>query len=893
MSTTVQAAPRVEPAPASIRRPDVGALLRRIELRDWVTLGILVWMLGSVAWSVQLSRWGDLPSIIPTVMLGLITGFVLTRSRLPWPVKLVAPFAVGFLVVFWQGSIPADGGDPAFRARDAWERFFDWVRDAREGGINRDSVPFALMFMTASWIVGYLTAWITFRWRNPWAPTILLGLAILTNLSYRQGQFEYTFLLFILGGMALFAHVTTVQRISRWEADGTEYLGSIRWIGARNAAVVGAVALLIAGLTPLFEPRSGVLKESWDLLKTPVQFLRDPASRLLAGVKGRGEGMLAAPERVLPFRGPLNLTEEPIMWVNSKYASLHPARVYDLYTPQGWLTSEHNVFTATPGVPMSNPPVELSRERVEQTIHPLFPSRTVLGVGSLFSLSRETHVDILTPRRYTISLEDASLDTSLMPQDIGRMGRDLLSRLAEMEEQGGEEGDLGAEPRFSVEEVERELSPLTPEDVTTRVLEDADAGFATYVIAERITPPEQTGVRMAEEGVENQAYSLVVFQSRASEEELALSGSDYPNWVTDRYLRLPVSLPDRIGELSRSIVSRANAVTPFEKVQAIKDFLQSQSYSLEIQGPEVGQGGVDWFLFESLNEPCPDAADNCRPSEIKGYSQYFGSAATVMLRYAGVPSRMVAGWAPGVYVPQARQFLLLDRDRHGWTQVYFKNYGWVDVEVTPGRADPPKDFEVPELPAGFDALDDEGLLDLDSEFLEEIDPDLLAELGLLENVPVGGLQGDGSGPPTALYAALVVVAGMALLAFATWKWIHRGMDPESRAYARMVHFGRLIGMRRPAHHTPSEYSRHLGFVVPPIADSASLIASSYERWQYGRRKIGADEENELERAWVRLLRGLLAYRIGLTGRRREGSAAEEMPSATSRVGALPSDAAPS
>ena len=373
MSTAAQALPQAEPTPQPTRLLDVRALLRRIELRDWVTLGLLAWMLGAMAWSVQLSRWGDLPSILPTVFLGLISGFVITRGKFAWPVKTFAPIAIGFAVIIWQGSIPVGEGDVVSRAAEAWERMFVWLRDAREGGINRDTVPFALMFMTATWIVGYLTSWITFKWRNPWAPTILLGLGMLTNLSYRQGQFEYIFFIFMLGGVVLFGHLTTLTRIARWEADGTKYPGTIRWTGARNAIVVGVVALLIAAL-PLVEPRSAPLKDTWDLFKAPFELVRDPATRLLAGVRGKGEGILDAPSKILPFRGPLNLTDEPVMWVKSKYPTLFPARVYDTYTPQGWLTGEHNVFTAEPNAPLTNPPEELARERIDQTILPPLPN---------------------------------------------------------------------------------------------------------------------------------------------------------------------------------------------------------------------------------------------------------------------------------------------------------------------------------------------------------------------------------------------------------------------------------------------------------------------------------------------------------------------------------------
>ena len=100
----------------------------------------------------------------------------------------------------------------------------------------------------------------------------------------------------------LFGHLTTLTRIARWEADGTKYPGTIRWTGARNAIVVGVVALLIAAL-PLVEPRSAPLKDTWDLFKAPFELIRDPATRLLAGVRGKGEGILDAPSKIPAVQG--------------------------------------------------------------------------------------------------------------------------------------------------------------------------------------------------------------------------------------------------------------------------------------------------------------------------------------------------------------------------------------------------------------------------------------------------------------------------------------------------------------------------------------------------------------------------------------------------------------
>ena len=100
----------------------------------------------------------------------------------------------------------------------------------------------------------------------------------------------------------------------------------------------------------------------------------------------------------------------------------------------------------------------------------------------------------------------------------------------------------------------------------------------------------------------------------------------------------------------------------------------------------------------------------------------------------------------------------------------------------------------------------------------------------------------------------------------------------------MVHFGKAIGMGKSPSQSAAEYARHLGFLVPPVEVAAVHIAESYERVRYGNTESDPDAEKELGRAWRRVLRGLLAYRVGLTGRRREGGTAEEMMRARGQVG---------
>jgi hypothetical protein len=67
-----------------------------------------------------------------------------------------------------------------------------------------------------------------------------------------------------------------------------------------------------------------------------------------------------------------------------------------------------------------------------------------------------------------------------------------------------------------------------------------------------------------------------------------------------------------------------------------------------------------------------------------GYCQHFAGAAALLLRMAGVPARVVAGFATGVR--RGGRYVVRDVDAHDWIEVYFTGYGWVPFNPTPAAA---------------------------------------------------------------------------------------------------------------------------------------------------------------------------------------------------------------
>lgn len=146
--------------------------------------------------------------------------------------------------------------------------------------------------------------------------------------------------------------------------------------------------------------------------------------------------------------------------------------------------------------------------------------------------------------------------------------------------------------------------------------------------------------------------------------ELRAAGTEYPDWVTARYLQLPDNLPESITELAETLTSRRGPT--YDKVRVITTYLRTEiEYSDTVPAPPAGRDPLDWFLFTWK----------------EGYCNYAASAEVVMLRSVGIPARLVVGFAQGQKVEEGN-YSIIQKDAHAWPEVYFPEIGWVEFEPT-------------------------------------------------------------------------------------------------------------------------------------------------------------------------------------------------------------------
>lgn len=134
-------------------------------------------------------------------------------------------------------------------------------------------------------------------------------------------------------------------------------------------------------------------------------------------------------------------------------------------------------------------------------------------------------------------------------------------------------------------------------------------------------------------------------------------------------LQLPL-LDSRIPALVREAVSGANADPA--RAAAIERFLLARyEYTADLPEEEVADP-LAHFLFERR----------------RGHCEYFASAMAVMLRVAGIPSRVATGFQGGPANPISGWRTVRASDAHSWVEAWIDGRGWTSFDPTPPAATP-------------------------------------------------------------------------------------------------------------------------------------------------------------------------------------------------------------
>ena len=333
-----------------------------------------------------------------------------------------------------------------------------------------------------------------------------------------------------------------------------------------------------------------------------------------------------------------------------------------------------------------------------------------------------------------------------------------------------------------------------------------------------------------------ETYQLDAILSNPNRQQLQEAGTQYPAWVTQKYLQVPKDFSPRIQELAGEIT--AEAETPFEKALAITRYLRDNlTYSQTIPETPRNKDPLEWILFEHK----------------EAYCVYYASSEIMMLRSVGIPARMAVGFAQGER--DGNKYVVRRLHSHAWPEVYFPEIGWVEFEPTAGQAPldrplPPQDPTDPNSNNAFNRL------------LTEGDQDFADRDRTLEGATTSAQQEPAGFQPLYLLPLLAIVAGSLLFisrryALPTripiflrvtmertgidvpiwvihWeKWVK--LSQIEKAF-ESVNFGlRLLDQAVPVHTTPIERASRLARILPKQGDQIKVLLDEHQTSLYTSR----------------------------------------------------------
>ena len=226
-------------------------LVRRLRPADgWVALALLAANLSVVVLAVEQADWAPTPSLVGVLLLGMLTAFVFHRVAVYWPLAILPGLILGGLTVVWQVSGHSFDGESLGGAGALWGRLGLWMEAAREQSINIDKVPFAFGLVSASWLTGYVGAWVFLRHRNFWGVFALGGLGLFSNLTFLPPNTTLHLSLYLFTALLLVGRVQAVRRQWEWERRGIRYDEGLRSLSLSDSVLLAVAVIVIAVLLP-------------------------------------------------------------------------------------------------------------------------------------------------------------------------------------------------------------------------------------------------------------------------------------------------------------------------------------------------------------------------------------------------------------------------------------------------------------------------------------------------------------------------------------------------------------------------------------------------------------------------------------------------------------------
>jgi transglutaminase-like putative cysteine protease len=297
--------------------------------------------------------------------------------------------------------------------------------------------------------------------------------------------------------------------------------------------------------------------------------------------------------------------------------------------------------------------------------------------------------------------------------------------------------------------------------------------------------------------------------------KLEAAGTDYPDDIEATYTQVPAgALGPNANRLLERIRAKAGSSNPYDMAAAARDLLRSDEFTYSTDVTALDCNGLSTV--------------ECFATWKQGYCEYYATTMAILLRQAGIPTRLAEGYLPGGLDPRTGIETILRSNSHAWVEVYFPKYGWYTFDPTGGGLTTVQPLPTgrpvpsPSASARPSGSDDNG-------------PD---PRRTIRPAPGGGtIQGTSPGPGSGAYIALAVLLAVAIggIGFLAYRRGPRDVNQPDAIWAAVGSLAGRFGWAPRATQTPYEYAVALGEVLPMARPELQTVASAKVEVAYGRR----------------------------------------------------------
>ncbi|WP_201509027.1 transglutaminase family protein [Psychrobacter alimentarius] len=138
-----------------------------------------------------------------------------------------------------------------------------------------------------------------------------------------------------------------------------------------------------------------------------------------------------------------------------------------------------------------------------------------------------------------------------------------------------------------------------------------------------------------------------------------------PDELRQLNLALPADGNPKARALAKQLLAQSES-DPIRYMNAIERWINQTEFRYTLSPPRLNNDRIDEFLFDTK----------------AGFCEHYSSSFTFMLRAAGIPARVVAGYQGGEISRGGNVWEVRQKDAHAWTEVWLEGQGWVRVDPT-------------------------------------------------------------------------------------------------------------------------------------------------------------------------------------------------------------------